>query len=339
MKVLIYFENEKAIRKSGIGRAMRHQMKALDLANQDYTINKKDHFDMAHINTLYLNSHRLLNKCRRKKIPAIVHGHSTFEDFRDSFALWKVLSIYYYHQIKVMYKNADAIITPTEYSKKLIESYGYGKKVYSCSNGINIDEYAHSEDKIKAFKDRFQIKDDQKVIIGVGLLFERKGLPDFIEIAREFPDIKFIWFGSLPKIAQTNVIKRAIKHKPDNVIFPGYIDNDIIKGAYQYAKLFLFPTKEETEGIVVLESLASRCVTLVRDIGVFDPWLVDNKNCYKAKTKQEFVDKIKYILSHDNSEVIENGYQLVKERSIDKVGERLKSIYEEIYQDYQSKLK
>ena len=242
MKVLVYFENEKALRKSGIGRAMSHQMTALTHAKQDFTINMSDDYDMVHINTLYNRSYSLLKKCKKKNKPVIVHGHSTFEDFRNSFSFWKIIKPYFYHQIKIMYKNADVIITPTNYSKKLIESYGYNKKVYACSNGIELSEYSYSEDKIKAFKERFAIKEGEKVIIGVGLLFQRKGLHDFVEIARSFPDIKFIWFGSLPYVARSSIIKKAMKNKPDNVIFPGYIANDIIKGAYLYADLFLFPT-------------------------------------------------------------------------------------------------
>lgn len=334
MKVLIYFENEKALRKSGIGRAMAHQMTALTEANQDFTISSKDKYDMVHINTLYNKSYRLLKKCKKNNIPVIVHGHSTFEDFRDSFAFWKIIKIYFYHQIKVMYKNADVIITPTPYSKKLIESYGYGKKVYDCSNGIELKNYSYNEEKIEMFKKAFDIKEGQKVIIGVGLLFQRKGLHDFVEIARSFPDIKFIWFGSLAYVARSRIIKKAMRHKPDNVIFPGYIANDIIKGAYLYANLFLFPSYEETEGIVVLESLASKCVTLVRDIGVFDDWLEDGVNCYKARTNEEFVNKINYILNNDNSIIKENGYKVVEERTLDKVGAKLKSIYENTYKEY-----
>ena len=337
MKVLVYFENEKALRKSGIGRAMRHQMTSLSSAKQEFTIDPKDNFDMVHINTLYNKSYRLLKKCKKNNIPVIVHGHSTFEDFRDSFNFWKIAKIYFYHQIKVMYKNADVIITPTDYSKKLIESYGYDRLVYSCSNGIDLNEYAYSQEKIDAFKKAFNIKEGEKVIIGVGLLFQRKGLHDFVEIARSFPDIKFIWFGSLPYIARSRIIKKAMKNKPDNVIFPGYIANDIIKGAYLYSSCFLFPSYEETEGIVVLESLASKCATLVRDIGVYDGWLEDNKNCYKARNNEEFVNKIKYILENDNSKIIENGYEVVKERTLDKVGLKLKDIYEKTYKDFKEK--
>jgi 1,2-diacylglycerol-3-alpha-glucose alpha-1,2-glucosyltransferase len=41
-----------------------------------------------------------------------------------------------------MYSSADLIITPTPYSKKLIEGYGFNKKVLAISNGIDLKEYA-----------------------------------------------------------------------------------------------------------------------------------------------------------------------------------------------------
>ena len=51
MKVLLYFENEKMIRKSGIGRALEHQKKALELNGIEYTTNPNDKYDIAHVNT------------------------------------------------------------------------------------------------------------------------------------------------------------------------------------------------------------------------------------------------------------------------------------------------
>ena len=51
MKVLLYFEKQKQIKQSGIGRALSHQKKALELANVDYTLDPKEEFDFAHVNT------------------------------------------------------------------------------------------------------------------------------------------------------------------------------------------------------------------------------------------------------------------------------------------------
>ena len=140
--------------------------------------------------------------------------------------------------------------------------------------------------------------------------------------------MRFIWFGALQRIlTQPNVLK-AIKNRPSNVEMPGYIDNAIIKGAYRYAECLFFPSYEETEGIVVLESLASSCPVLIRDIGVYSDWLEDGRDCYKGKNNQEFVEKLQYLMSHDNSKVIAEGLKRVEEREIAQVGQELKKAYE-----------
>ncbi|MCH5180128.1 MAG: glycosyltransferase family 4 protein [Erysipelotrichales bacterium] len=331
MKVLLYFEKEKALRQSGIGRALRHQKQALEANGVDYTLDPKDSFDIAHINTNFFESYRLLKRCKKEGKKVIVHGHSTFEDFRKSFRCWKLIEPFFDRLIIRMYRNADAIITPTQYSKHLIENYkGVTCPVYSLSNGINLPDYAYSGKKVKQFRNYFKLKPQEKVVIGVGLFFERKGILDFFEIARQMPDVKFIWFGHLSKIMTQGKILRAIKKRPSNVIMPGYIDGDIIKGAFSNANLVLFPTLEETEGIVVLEALASKTPVLVRDIPVFDGWLEDNVNCLKAKDNDEFIKKINYALYNDLSNIIENGYKTVTEREIALVGKELVNIYHEV---------
>lgn len=332
MKVLLYFESIDKIKKSGIGRAMRHQMTALKSAGVDFTIDPKDSYDMVHINTLWTGSKKLLKKCNKKGVPAIVHGHSTYEDFRDSFRLWQVMKLWFYPQLTYMYKHAGMIITPTPYSEKLIKGYGLCDKVVNLSNGIDLKDYKEDKEKVEAFKKHFNIT-NQKVVIGIGFPFQRKGLHDFVEIAKMNPDITFIWFGYLQKIITSHKMLKVMKHKPANVIMPGYIDNSIIKGAMQYAECLLFPSYEETEGIVVLEALASHLPVLIRDIGVYDPWLVDGKNCLKAKNNEEFNAKLHQIMNSDNSKMIEEGYKVVEERTLDKIGARLKEIYEEFYNE------
>ena len=190
MKILLYFEKENALRISGIGRALRHQQQALSLNNVEYTLNPKDTYDIAHINTNFSQSYRLLKKSKKLGKKVIVHGHSTFEDFRKSFRCWKLIEPFFDRMILRMYRHADAIITPTEYSKNLISHYkGVHCPVYNVSNGIDLNEYAYSEDKVKAFRNYFKLKPNEKVVIGVGLFFERKGILDFFETARQMPEV------------------------------------------------------------------------------------------------------------------------------------------------------
>lgn len=331
MKVLLYFEKENALRISGIGRALRHQKRALELENVEYTTNPKDTYDLVHINTNFSKSYRLLRKAQKQGKKVIVHGHSTYEDFRYSFRLWRLIEPFFDSMIKRMYTHADAIITPTEYSKNLISNYkGVKCPVYALSNGIDLKEYEYNAEKVQKFYDYFHLTKENKIVIGVGLFFERKGLLDFFEVARTMPDVTFIWFGHLDHILTQTKILRAIKKRPKNVIMPGYIDGDVIKGAFSCANLVFFPTYEETEGIVALEALASRTPLLVRDIGAFSPWLIKDKNCLMGKNNEDFIKEINYALTHDLSTIKEEGYQTIKKRDIALIGKELKDIYSEV---------
>lgn len=332
MKILLYFEGQNAISTSGIGRALKHQMKALESVGVDYTLDPYDDYDVLHINTYFLNSKFIINKARRMNKAVIYHAHSTEEDFRNSFVFSNQLSPLYKKHLISLYSKADELITPTPYSKKILESYGIKVPINVVSNGIDLERFKYNDEKVKAFYKYFSLKQDDIIIIGVGLLFERKGIIDFIEVAKKFPEYKFIWFGDTPSISITRNVKDAISKRPVNVIMPGYVKGPIIEGAYLASKCFLFPSYEETEGIVVLEALASKCLTIVRDIGVFDPWLKNNQNVLMGKNNKEFENMIKYAISNNLDHIKENGYLTASERCIENIGKQLKDVYERIYQ-------
>lgn len=42
----------------------------------------------------------------------------------------------------------------------------------------------------------------------------------------------------------------------------------------------------------MLEALACKTQILLRDIPAFDPWMIDQVNCYKGKTNEEFISLI-----------------------------------------------
>lgn len=331
MKVLLYFEGQEAIKTSGIGRALSHQIRALESQGIEYTLDPNDSFDLAHINTLWSKSGAVLRKCKKKGIPVIVHGHSTFEDFRNSFKAWQLAAPFYNSRIKYMYSHGDLIITPTPYSKGLIEGYGFAKRVIDISNGIDLDEYAEDLEAQKSFREKFGIKEGEKFVIGVGFPFERKGIQDFFEVARKFPEVKFIWFGALQKILTNHKVKVWVKNRPSNAIMAGYCKGDIIHGAFQQATCLFFPSYEETEGIVVLEALASHCPLVARDIGVYQPWLTNEKNAHLRKNNEEFEKIIsKLINDGENPEILEAGYQVASERTLEIVGGKLKEAYESL---------
>jgi 1,2-diacylglycerol-3-alpha-glucose alpha-1,2-glucosyltransferase len=328
MKILLYRKNANAFKKSGIGRAMKHQEEALTQAGVTYTTNAKEDYDLVHINTVDPQAIMMAKKAKKHGKKVVYHAHSTKEDFQNSFMFSNQLAPAFKRLIMYAYNQADYLITPTPYSKKILEGYGITLPIEDVSNGIDLSRFTYNQQKVDAFRAYFNLNKDQKVIISVGLYFQRKGLPDFMEVARTLPDYTFIWFGYTPPASVTKEVRNAIKHKPSNVHLPGYIAGDIIEGAFASADIFFFPSYEETEGIVVLEALASKCQVVVRDIGVYDGWLFDKENCYKGINNQQFATLIRDLINNDLPDTIENGYKVAKERSIKNIGYKLKALYE-----------
>lgn len=337
MKILLYFEGAKAISTSGIGRAMKHQILALESAGIEYTTNPWDDYDILHINTYFLNSEAIINKTRKEGKAVIYHAHSTEEDFKNSFVFSNQISPFYKKHLINLYNKADEIITPTPYSKRILESYGITLPITAVSNGIQLARYAYNQEKVKAFRRYFSLQESDRVVMGVGLLFERKGLLDFFAVASKLPQFKFIWFGDTPNFSLPKNMKDAIANRPDNVIMPGYVKGPIIEGAYLDADCFFFPSYEETEGIVVLEALAARQKVIVRDIDVFNPWLIDGYNALIGKDNQDFERKILDAIQNSYQDLKENAYKTAQDRSIESVGQQLKEIYTRVYQKNEQK--
>lgn len=327
MKIYLCSDNYETIAKSGVGKAIKHQIKALEENDIDFTINEKDDFDIIHINTIFPESYMKAIKAKKQGKKVIYHAHSTVEDFRNSFIGSNALAPAFKKWISTCYKTADLIITPTPYSKKLIENYKLNRDIIALSNGIDLNKFKRDSKLGDKFRTNFNFSKDDKVIISVGLYIERKGIIDFVELAKQMPEYKFVWFGYTDLNTVPAKIKDAVNTKLPNLFFPGYVESDILKGAYFGADLFFFPTYEETEGIVLLEALASKIPVLIRDIPIYEGWFIDGVNVYKGKNNKTFKKLIIDITNSKIKNLTEEGYKVAQERDIKIIGKELKKTY------------
>ena len=330
MKILLYTENEAMIGKSGLGKAIKHQMKALEENNIEYTTNPNDDYDIVHINFYGPMSYMLAKKAKKLGKKVVYHAHSTEEDFRNSFILSNQIAPAFKNWLIKCYTLGDYILTPTPYSKKLLINYGIKNPITHISNGIDVEFFEKNIKLGNEFRKKYNYSKDDKIIMGVGLYIERKGILDFVELAKRLPEYKFIWFGHSPLVASPQKIKEAVNIKLDNLCFAGYVEPEILRGAYSGCDLYLFPTLEETEGIPIIEACAAKIPALIRDIPVFDEWLIDGVNVYKAKNLDEFETKIRKILNGELPNLTEEGYKVATSRDIKKVGKKLIEIYKKV---------
>ena len=330
MKVLLYSEGMKWIAKSGLGRAIEHQKKALHSMGIDYTTDEKEVVDLVHINTYFLKSIRLAKKMKKQNIPVVYHAHSTEEDFRNSFLLSNQFAPLFRRWIIHAYNLGDMVITPTEYSKKLLLQSGVDRPIVAISNGIDLSYYYSEEEMEKRFREKYHYSRADKIVMSVGLYIKRKGLLDFVKLAEKMPEYQFIWFGYLNLQQVPKEIRVAVHTKLPNLIFAGYVDPYELRDAYAGANLFLFPSYEETEGIVLLEAMAMKQNILIRDIPIYSEDFKEGTDLYKARTNDEFEDKIKGIVEGNYPSLTKQAYEKVKDKDISKIGEQLYETYKKV---------
>lgn len=328
MKVYLYSQWRKLIEKSGVGRAAYHQRQALQ--NQDVElVSRKEEADVVHINTIFPGSLRMAVWARTHHKAVVFHAHSTREDFENSYIGSNAAAGFFQKWITLCYSQGDCIITPSTYSAGLLESYGIRKPIHVLSNGIDTESYSRKEEDREAFRTKYGYSEDDKIVMSVGLWIKRKGIMDFAALAQRMPQYQFIWFGQSDLHTVPGEIREIVESKLPNLRFAGYVDRESLRQAYGACDLFLFPSYEETEGIVVLEALSMKIPVLLRDIPVYGDWLEHGKTVYKAENLEEFEDLTEKILQGEVENLTGQGYEVARKRDIEAIGARLAEIYEQ----------
>lgn len=328
MKIYIYSEYQKWIEHSGVGRAIYHQKNAISKTKFMELVERKEDADVIHINTIFPGSIAIALWAKRHRKKVVFHAHSTEEDFRNSYIGSNAAASLFGKWIHFCYRLGDAIITPSEYAKKLLQKHGISEPVYVMSNGIDLEYYQRQADDRKHFRTKYGYSEKDKVIMSAGLWIRRKGILDFIEMAERLPQYQFIWFGDSNLWSVPKEIRKAVHSQLPNLRFAGYVPKKELRQAYAGCDLFWFPTYEETEGIVVLEALAMKIPVLLRDIPVYQGWLADGQNVYTFHNQEDASSRIIDICNGKLPDLTDNGYQVAVERSMRQTGKKLQRIYQ-----------
>lgn len=327
MRVHIYTGSLALVGKSGVGQAANHQRAALQSAGVEVVTQWQPPADAVHINTVLPCSVRAARKARRRGIPVIWYGHSTEEDFRHSFAGSNLLAPLFKRWLCHCYNQADLILTPTPYAANILQGYGLRPPVRVLSNGVDTEFFAPDPARGAAFREKYGLADGQKAVVSAGHFFERKGILDFIALARRMPGVRFFWFGHTDPALVPRAVRKAMQAAPPNLCFAGFVTQAALRDAYCGADAFLFCSHEETEGIVVLEALACGVPVLVRDIPVYKGWLTDGVNVYKAADNAGLQTKLAGILQHRLPDVTAAGRRVAEERALPVIGQALLGHY------------
>ena len=347
LRVLNYLELESHLSRSGIGTAADQQRAALSRTDVDIVTSPWrggdpvsglgslatggglfHEYDLAHCNLVGPGSFAVARHAKRNHIPLVLHTHVTREDFAESFRGSTTIAPALGRYLKWFYSQADLVLCPSAYTKRILESYPVDAPIRPVTNGVDIDALAGFEDLREEYRERYELSGT--VVFLVGNVFERKGLSTFCRVAETTP-YDFAWFGPYDTGPHaSNAVRRWTADPPENVTFTGWVDD--IRGAYGAGDVYLFPTKNENQGIAVLEAMACGKAVILRDIPVFEEFYTDGHDCLKCDTEAEFREAVERLADDTDlrERLGENARETAAEHSLDRVGDALAETYREV---------
>lgn len=333
MKILDYNEQKNTLVSKRSKRSYLRQTEILKSLDVEVTKNPKETYDIIHLSSVGVATRRFLRKKSRRGIPIVYLANNNAENFKDTFLLANIASPFYQKFLISCYQLATRIVVPTEYAKAVLRSYGLEQPIDIIPNPVPVERYTYDPEKVAQFRDYFKLEPQQAVVVSSGFAYERKGILEFINVARAMRDVCFIWFGETETKGLPPKVKKALQDLPENVIMAGHIEGNIYEGALSAANVYFYPSYEDLEVQGVLEAMAASCQVVLRDIPVYRPWLIHNESCYMGDTNEDFISLIRGCLTDKLESTKQAGYKVAAKQSIDRSVELLKLTYEKALEE------
>lgn len=260
--------------------------------------------DIIHSQHPFFTGKIALSLAKKENIPLVFTYHTQYDKYTHYVPLpQNILKKLVIVWVKNYCNQCDLIISPSERIKEMIKSYNVKKPVEVVPTGINLKEFENL-DREKVRK-AYNISENEKVLVFAGRLAKEKNIEFLLEIFKmislELSDIWFLIVGGGPE--EENLKNLARKMNIKNVIFTGYLPKLQVFNCFSAADIFVFSSLTETQGLVLLEAMASYLVPVVlKGPGVeevitegVDGFLCPpDKNYFKEKIIKLILDKNLY---------------------------------------------
>lgn len=308
--------------EGGVKVSARQQKKALDRVGLDY--NESEDYDILHINFVSHLSYLRIWRAHRRGERVVVHAHSVGDNIGGTYRMSDILAPIFKKYFLKVYNAADMVIAVSEAARDRLRRNGVESEVVVISNGVDgelLDGFRELEpDDYGA---------EGFTVTNLAQVYEVKGVGEFIETAEKMPETDFRWFGPIHDLISPKKTRRKIENSPENVEFPGFIDDK--REAFALGDIFFSPSKCETQGMSVLEAAYCEMPIVVRDLEAYG-WLEHEEDCLKAESVEEFVEYIEEIREDEElrRKLSKGAKRTAEEHTLGRVGRELKEVYENL---------
>ena len=232
--------------------------------------------DLIHVQTPFVAHYAGLKAGRMLGIPVVATYHTLFEEYLQHYARFvpagwlKGLARRFSRR---QCNDLDAVVVPSTAMRQRLESYGVTSPLHVLPTGIPVDQFARGEGM--AFRLKHGIAEDRPMALFVGRVAHEKNITFLLEAlldARKLcPDVLLVIAGEGPAMGdlQAKVGELGLQQ---SVSFIGYLDRrQALPDCYAAADVFVFASRTETQGLVLLEAMAAGVpVIALAEMGTVD---------------------------------------------------------------------
>lgn len=222
---------------------------------------KVDEFDpqVIHSHHPFLMGDTALRVARGRNLPLVFTHHTLYEQYTHYVPLNSEAMARFVMRLATDYANfCTRVVAPSRSIAELIRQRGVLQPVDIVPTGVDLAFF--SSGRGEPFRRQYQIPPDAAVIGHLGRLAPEKNLEYLARAVADFaadhPESRFLVVGEGPSRAE---IRQCFKDRQveDRLILAGELTGQALADAYQAMDLFVFASKSETQGMVLVEAMAA----------------------------------------------------------------------------------
>lgn len=234
------------------------------------------------------------------RVPIVHTYHTVYEDYTHYFIPSKRLGRTVVSKLsRQILARTACVIVPTEKVRAMLLGYGVTADIEVIPTGLDPGSASGAlsgEGKL-AFRQRWGIPGQNKVLVAVGRLAKEKSLEEILLYLSRLsrPDMTLLVVGDGPykETLQAYADRLGLA---DQVIFTGMVKHSEIAAFYQIGDVFVNASRSETQGLSTLEALANGVPLLCRRDPSWDPVIREGNNGWQYETLEDFRQKLEGLL-------------------------------------------
>lgn len=224
--------------------------------------------DLVHVQTPFLAHYAGHAAARRLRLPVLATYHTLFEEYLAHYAPFvpeNWLRTLARRFSRAQCNALDAVVVPSRAIADRLGEYGVTTPLHIVPTGIPLARFAAAPDDggqaRAAFRAAHGIDPGRPVALYVGRVAFEKNLDFLLDVAalasESVPDLQLLIAGEGPALPALRDAARA-RGLAQTVRFLGYLDRQReLPACYAAADAFVFASRTETQGLVLLEAMAA----------------------------------------------------------------------------------